>query len=320
MRRHAVSSALIRRRPWWITSSVLLGAALIGAPLLASCASTPDPKTTRDSLVEVTEEPVPPAPDSPYDAELFPDPIVEPLECYPYLVVTARGTGEPKRKQLLATVARSISDARPDDVQQLDLDYPADTDVNEGGEVGARILVDTLNVQAEACPAQRFILLGYSQGALVVGDALSDPEFRLVGTNVGEVSEEAADQIIAIVFYGNPRFVGVEPYDTGSFSDSVNGLLPRPVGSLDEFADRIRDYCVARDFVCQSSLDLDGDGHIAYYSNGMQQDGAAFAITKLAPIVDEGEHDSDAEANAETNTEAGAQTDAGADEPTVPRT
>ncbi|WP_075200942.1 cutinase family protein [Leucobacter celer] len=262
----------------------LLLALLVGfALLLSACAPPIDATAARESLSEVTEGPAPPEAAEELDADREPEPIVEPLECLPYLVITARGTAEPSRGQLLSPVSRAISEARPGEVLQLDLAYPADTDVKEGGTIGARTLVDTLNVQTEACEDQRFVLLGYSQGALVIGDALAAPGARLIGETVGEVSEAAAERVLAIVFYGNPRFVGSESFDYGSYDPRMNGILPRPPGSLDAYADRLRDYCVAGDFVCQSSLDLDEAPHVDYYSNGMQQDGAAFAITRLDP-------------------------------------
>ncbi|WP_449282296.1 cutinase family protein [Leucobacter sp.] len=285
----------------------LLFALLAGLSLsLAACAPAIDATAARESLSEVTEDPAVPDAAEELDADLSPEPVVEPLECLPYLVITARGTGEPSRGQLLSPVARAIAEARPGEVLQLDLDYPADTDVKEGGTVGARTLIDTLNVQTEACEEQRFVLLGYSQGALVMGDALAAPEARLIGETVGEVSGAAAERVLAIVFYGNPRFVGSERFDYGSYDPGMNGILPRPPGSLDAFADRLRDYCVAGDFVCQSSLDLDEEPHIDYYSNGMQQDGAAFAITRLDPP----RRDADGRAHAE---EPGADDDSRAE-------
>lgn len=257
--------------------------ALSAGILLSGCSPEPDPEATRESLVEVTEEPAAPDAAQEYDVERRPEPIVEPVDCSPYLVVTVRGTGEPVKGQLLSPVARAIAAARPDEAQRLDLDYPADGEVKEGSTVGVRKLIDTLNVQTEACAEQRFVLLGYSQGALVIGDALAAPEARLVGDTVGAVSEAAADRVLAIVLYGDPRFVGAETFNAGDYDPAVNGLLARAEGDLAAFADRIRDYCVARDFICQSSLDLDERGHVAYFENGMQQDGAAFAITRLDP-------------------------------------
>lgn len=249
---------------------------------LGACSQVPEPKENIDSLTAVTEAPLPPAAAEEYDIELHPEPIVEAIECTPYLVITARGTGEPNKGQLLSPVGRAVRKALPDQVKVLNLEYPADTDVNEGGTYGVRLLLDTLRVQNEACPEQLFALLGYSQGALVIGDALSLPEGRIVGSTVGELSDEVANQIVAIVLYGNPRFSGTESYDVGTYNEKLGGVLPRAAGSLDPFSERIRDFCVSGDFICQSTLDLDEEGHVTYFKNGMQQDGADFVLAQFA--------------------------------------
>lgn len=260
-------------------------AALVLGLTLAGCAAPADPGVARDALQEAAEAPAPEHEAKAEEAEAEPLEL-EPLECLPYLVITARGTGEPHRGQLLSPVSRAIAEARPDQAVREDLDYPADTDVNGGASLGVRTLVTMLNLQAQTCPEQKFVLLGYSQGALVVGDALSEPAARFVGTKADELRPEAAAAVSAIVFYGDPRFVGVEQFNEGSYDEARDGLLPRPVGALEQFADRLRDYCVSDDFICQATTaDLDEAGHVEYFDNGMQQDGAAFAITKLAPLV-----------------------------------
>lgn len=292
---------------------------------LVSCATPPDPEETRDSLTEVTEDPVLPDAAVELDAEMQPDPVVDPLVCTDYLIVMARGTGEPSKKQLLATTARAItreverrnddivaeleartdeasadvthddaSDASADSAEETaqadqllrtvhttDIDYPADTEVKEGATVGVRQLIDQLNVQASECVDQEFILLGYSQGALIVGDALIAPEARLVGSTVGVLSPEAEARILAIALLGNPRFVGSEPFDSGTFDPEMNGILPRPPGSFESLSDRMIDFCVENDFVCQSSLDLDPTAHQLYYHNGMATEAAEFVISRL---------------------------------------
>ncbi len=212
--------------------AVLSSAGAILAFSLGACSQVPKPEENIDSLTAVTEAPAPPAAAEEYDIELHPDPIAEPLECTPYLLITARGTGEPNKGQLLSPVGRAVKKALPGEVTVLNLDYPADTDVNEGGTYGVRLLLDTLRVQNETCPEQLFALLGYSQGALVIGDALSLPEGRIVGGTVGELSDEVANQIVAIVLYGNPRFTGTESYDVGTFYEKLGGVLPRTVGAL----------------------------------------------------------------------------------------
>ena len=279
---------------------------------LAACSQVPDPEENIDSLTSVTEAPAPPAAAEEYDIELHPESIAEAIDCTPYLVITARGTGEPNKGQLLSPVARAIREALPDQVKTLNLKYPASTDVNEGGTYAARLLLDTLNVQADACPEQRFVLLGYSQGALIIGDALSSPDSRLVGSTVGQLSDEAAAQIVAVVFYGNPRFNGTESYDFGTFQESVGGILPREPGSLAAFAERMRDFCVAKDFICQSSLDLDEKGHVAYFKNGMQRQGAEFVLEQIRQAEKPDAVESATGAAEAQSSDAQAQSDAAA--------
>lgn len=262
-------------------AALATGAGIAALLLLTGCAPTLDPEEARQSLSEVTQDPAPPAADEVYDSALHPEPVVEAQECSAVLVITVRGTGEPTKGQLLSPVARAITKAQPDDVVSIDLDYPADTDVKEGGTRGVRVLVDTLNVQAEACPEQRTVLLGYSQGSMVIGDALVVPDDRMIGATVGELTDAARDQVFAVVLYGDPRFEGDEPFNVGDFDPELNGIMPRPEGALDAFADRISDFCVAGDVVCQATLDVSEDEHVAYYSNGMQQDGADVVIERM---------------------------------------
>lgn len=271
-----------------------VAAALAAVLILSGCSSELDPAEARDSLSVVTEDPAPPEADELYDAELHPDPLVEARDCSAVLVIKVRGTGEPMKGQLLSPVARAVVKSDVEDVETLDLDYPADTNVKEGGTQGVRLLIDTVNVQAEACPKQTFVLLGYSQGAMVVGDALVSPEQRMIGATAGAITEDAAKQIRAVVMYGDPRFNGEEAFNVGTFDPELGGIMPRPLGALDDYADRISDFCVEGDLICQASLEVAEsddaassaqDHHVEYYSNGMQKDGSEFVIDILAPKV-----------------------------------
>ncbi|MHA3722303.1 cutinase family protein [Leucobacter sp. HY1910] len=291
MTRHSLShSRTLRARGRIVpraAHAALAGLAVTLTVSIAGCATGADPVATRDALQGAAETPAPERQAQQQEAEADAEPIeLEPLECLPTLVVTARGTGEPSRGQLLGPVSRAIAEARPDQVVSTDLDYPADTDVNEGASLGVRTLVTMLNLQAQTCPEQKFVLLGYSQGALVIGDALSTPTDRFVGLEAQELRPEAAAAVSAIVFYGDPRFVGAEPFNAGDYDETRDGLLPRPVSALNAYEKKLRDYCVGDDFICQATTTgLDEAGHVAYFDNGMQQDGAAFAITKLPPVA-----------------------------------
>lgn len=279
----------------------LIGAGLVGALTLviASCSSPPPAEETAEDLTSITEEAETDEELEELNAELHPEFQVDPLDCDDVLVLTVRGTGEPSNKQLLSPVARLIEEARPGKVQVHDIDYPANGEMRESASRGERMLIDTLNQQHELCPNQKFVVMGYSQGALVLGETLIEPSERLVGAHVGEVRDDAADQIIAALMYADPRFVGSEPFAVGNFAPQLNGLLERPEGLLQEYEGRIRSYCVGHDFICQASTDLNEEGHVAYYSNGMQQDGAAFVITRLGEPVSDSESPEDSKKHVE---------------------
>uniref|UniRef100_A0A1I7SY50 Cutinase domain-containing protein n=1 Tax=Caenorhabditis tropicalis TaxID=1561998 RepID=A0A1I7SY50_9PELO len=181
MRDRAMDSTVRGRRVRPVRSrraalAAVLGLAVLLPPALSACAPEPDAQATRSSLSKVTEPAAPPKAAEKFDAKKHPEPVAQPEYCTAYLVITARGTGEPVGNQLVTPVARRIAEARPGEMLTVDLFYPADTDINEGGTEGVRRLIDQLNVQAEHCPDQRTILLGYSQGAFVIGDALADPK------------------------------------------------------------------------------------------------------------------------------------------------
>nr|WP_269327656.1 cutinase family protein [Kineosporia mesophila] len=212
--------------------------------------------------------------------------------CTGYLVITARGTSEPLAdSNLLSGVARQIAAAHPGRTRHYDVPYPADAvslsttpgDAFFGASAdeGVRLLVGELNVAARKCPQQRSIVMGYSQGALVAGDALIGASVRDAGRDEAELTPTAAGNIDAVVLYGDPRFVGREPFNVGDYDSTVDGMMtdPRPAGALDAFVDRLRDYCVADDFVCQSGGRF--APHVSYFTNGMQEQGAQFALSRM---------------------------------------
>ena len=86
---------------------------------------------------------------------------------------------------------------------------------------------------AKACPNQRFVLVGYSQGANVVDDSIgiSSVGAKVGGPIVATLPASVAPKIAAILLFGNPiRGIG----------HSVTG----------PYADRTHDTCTANDPVC----------------------------------------------------------------------
>ncbi|MBT1034861.1 cutinase family protein [Canibacter sp. lx-45] len=231
--------------------------------------------------------------------------------CSAVLLITARGTDEPlSRGNLLSVVANKLTEVlskaqmeyksnpaantnqRSAAVvasktavpifQHYDLEYPATAEFGESAPEGMRKLTDTLENQARLCPEQKILLAGYSQGAFTIAESLTAPSKRFLGTNTGLPSDKATANIAGIILYGDPRFVASEPYAYGSFKPGRDGIIPRLPGTLDRYADIIRNYCVAHDIVCQAMQQNREDGHVAYFHNGMQDEGAKFLLEKLA--------------------------------------
>ena len=194
-------------------------------------------------------------------------------------IVIVRGTLEPAEGSSLETLAQSI-DERIGGRASIDvLDYPAS--LKSGSEArGVNMLIATLNAQARACPSTKTALLGYSQGAMVVGDALSAPEARFNDDNGQSLSAQALANIAVVELFGDPRFDASADYGAGSYDRSVDGILgARDGDDLRALQGRIVSYCNADDFACQ--LGGHDEAHGLYRSNGTFDEAITFAVPRI---------------------------------------
>jgi cutinase len=205
-------------------------------------------------------------------------------------IIGVRGSTEPQRgSRLLKPIGDALMAVHPEHTVYVELEYPAtirsfvppaEIDLGESPSIGVTNLVTELNESAVRHPGRCFVLLGYSQGAQVVGDALMPPSQRICGQEAGELSTAASDRIVAVLLFGDPRFTNGEPFNAGTFDPDREGLSPRPAGALDRYADRLRNYCARDDVTCQGrggSL----QAHTTYFSNTMPAQAAAFASQRL---------------------------------------
>lgn len=188
--------------------------------------------------------------------------------CSDVEIVGVRGTGEARGLgQLMSPIADRIAQRLDGlSVHSHGLAYPATDDFERSAPQGIRLLAQHVAESSAACPGQRYVLMGFSQGAYVVDRALA----RYPGV----------DEVSAVLLYGNPRFHSAAPFAAGTFAPDSAGVLARPAGSLDGYADRIRDYCNVGDGVCQGTLPLLTPAHGDYgkYTN----DAAAFVRARLS--------------------------------------
>lgn len=211
----------------------------------------------------------------------------------PVLVVTVRGSTEPASgSRLLAPIAHAVSHRYAGEVQIHSLPYPATfesftaayparIDLGQSPTIGVHNLVSLLNDEAAGRPQQRTVLLGWSQGAQIITDALVHPAARYAGTDAPDLDPTAVNQIAAIALFGNPTFTAGEPHNAGEPAPGVSGVIPRQRGVLSPHADIIRDYCAPGDISAQNAPGSDVEGHVAYFHNGMPDQAAEFVLSRL---------------------------------------
>lgn len=178
-------------------------------------------------------------------------------------VVAARGTfepgtlgfivGDPVYSALQKKIAgKSLSSYK--------VNYPADLSLTSAAQ-GNTDLVNHVRSQAASCPNQRFILVGYSQGANVVDNSIGiSSAGAVVGSPIVATIPAALEpRVFAVLLFGNPiRAIG----------KSVTGT----------YQSRTIDFCAAGDPVCENGGG-DVGAHLGYRANA--DAAAAFAATKV---------------------------------------
>ncbi|MFF2087245.1 cutinase family protein [Nocardia sp. NPDC058176] len=174
--------------------------------------------------------------------------------CADVQVVSARGTDEPGGwlggHHLGALVGNpvytALDIALPGPTDAYRVNYPANRDQPVSVQAGNRDLVEHVVNQAAACPNQRFVLVGYSQGANVVANAIgiSSEGAKVGGPIVATLPAHLHPRIAAVLLFGNP----------------IRGIGKTITGPL---ADRTYDVCNTNDPVCDPG-GTDWNAHLNY--------------------------------------------------------
>ena len=198
-------------------------------------------------------------------------------------VVFARGSGEPAGVggvgQAFVDAVRAQAGGRS--VEVYPVNYEASSDFND--RIGfARTVIDGirdagLHVEATAanCPKTRMVLGGYSQGAAVAGFVTSAAvpdavpvEYRPFVPN--PMPSSVADHVAAVAVFGMPSEQWMRNY----------GAPPIVIGPL--YVPKTIQLCDPGDTICNGDP---GGGpsmaHALYGVNGMTNDAAAFAVSRL---------------------------------------
>ncbi|KAH1488106.1 hypothetical protein KXX57_007917 [Aspergillus fumigatus] len=171
-------------------------------------------------------------------------PPSEARRCASYKLIDARGTNEPQGVSLmfyplihniLANVTGGVS---------LPVEYPAAPDQNT--TTGERFVIETIGQGLRDCPNQKYSLFGYSQGATLMLNVLS------------ELSDSALESIKSVIIVGNPyRLPGKtsnvnataqhdERASVGMFAEHAiarNGTIPQLSAQIDR-SGKVLDFCL----------------------------------------------------------------------------
>lgn len=188
-------------------------------------------------------------------------------DCPDVELVFARGTGEAPG---VGRVGQALADALVPmlggrSLALYPVNYPASINFLSTGS-GATDVQNHLSGAAVACPATRFVLGGFSQGAAVMSMLAGVPPLGNLVGNFGSappLPPEAADQVSAVAVFGNPA-----------------NRFGTPLSSTGRFAGQAIDLCSAGDPICFPG-GRDRSAHNGYEFPPYVTDAAAFVAGRV---------------------------------------
>ncbi|MFF5982024.1 cutinase family protein [Streptomyces olindensis] len=183
--------------------------------------------------------------------------------CTDVELVAARGTFEPGTlgfivgDPVLSALQKKVTGKS---LSSYKVNYPADLSPTSAAQ-GNLDLVNHVKSQAAACPNQKFVLVGYSQGANVVDNSIGiSSAGAVVGSPiVATLPAQVEPKVAAVLLFGNPiRALG----------KSVTGT----------YQSRTLDICAKGDPICESGGG-DVGAHLGYRDDA--DAAATFAAGRL---------------------------------------
>ena len=178
-------------------------------------------------------------------------------DCAAVRIISARADGEDPGPGVIGSLAKLIKGQLSASVTREAVAYPAALNgwARSAASGDGAIKAD-LTSAARRCPAQVFVLLGYSQGAEIVGDALGGGGGGALGPVTAGVPAPVARKVVAVIQLGDPRRMPGLSFDKGSAAGTT-GQYPRSQSvSLARFAAKIRSYCDRGDPICAGGHNL----------------------------------------------------------------
>ncbi|KAF2097128.1 carbohydrate esterase family 5 protein [Rhizodiscina lignyota] len=192
--------------------------------------------------------------------------ISERQSCPNLHVFGARETAAPAGYGLAETVVNLMLGAYSGSTAEP-IDYPATgepiDDPPTGGDsygasvqAGVQAVTSAVTSFAQQCPDTPIVLVGYSQGAQIMDDAMcgSGDLNQGIADTSAPIASSVGGQVWAIILMGDPRHTPGAPYNVGT--STAPGFDPRPSGqTCTAYASTIQSYCDATDPYCSNGND-----------------------------------------------------------------
>lgn len=232
----------------------------------------------------------PPGPAAPPPSSTSQRPSTQPADCPDVQVLVVPGTWEsasnddPKRprfnpRSLMLKVSTPLSDAYDDGradvytvpyVAQFNnpIAFPPQNQrsYDSSRDEGAKRLLDKVKAVNAHCPLTGFVLMGFSQGAVIAGDLAAK-----IGTGDGPIADDLllGTGLIADGRRVPGQAVDVAPSPPGSGAEVTLGGLPLPggitltgprPGGFGKVRGKVVTICAKGDLICDSTTGLGGIG------------------------------------------------------------
>lgn len=200
--------------------------------------------------------------------------------CAAVHVIAARGSTELPGPGVIGSLVEKIQDTVTATVSTSAVAYPALLKPYDYSTTAGDTAVEQeLTAETQRCPDQKIVLVGYSQGAQIIGDALAGGGGAAgLGPATAPVPQSVAGHVTAVVQYGDPRHMPNLTFDKGT-DHGATGLFPRGADqSLTPFARIIQSYCDIGDPFCARGNQI--AAHLDYTTK-YNADAASFVLAQL---------------------------------------
>lgn len=186
--------------------------------------------------------------------------------CTKYVIVSARGTGESQTNPSGYSAWIKGVLAQAPGGSNYEVVYLAATDYIDGPIQGQQDTIRYLNQQKTKCPGQQYLLIGYSEGAIVIARAI-------------RALPVPDTQVAAIILLGNPVWKSGKPYNKGTAKTGQGSASIQGIEIPGKYANKLQDICNTGDIVCTSSGGM--QVHIAYQTSPAFKEAQTWAVGKL---------------------------------------